>query len=188
MKIRVQNVLGWVCLWAAPAMAQSVRPAWTTTSQERAESQIAKLIDETRSAAGLPPLKRTKASESELELVCTAASTGKEVHDPMLSNLHTYVTDDLNTTNEYMMTVALGTSGPANGIARWRVYSDKTWPRFSVVVLLDSTTKADHPIYRVGLARRPSAFNEWIAPLTSDNPVKDASDWKKQVSPPCAAH
>jgi hypothetical protein len=178
----------WVFLLTSATLAQSAPPVWTIASQQQAEAQITKSIDETRRVAGLAPLKRIKASESEVELVCTAALTGNEVHNPLLGNLHTYVTDDLNSNNEYKTLVALGTSGAPNGGTRWRVYSDKNWPRFSVLVLLDSTSKAGHPIYRVGLARRPSAFTELIASLTGDNPVKDGSDWKKQVAPPCVAH
>jgi hypothetical protein len=188
MKIRAQEAFRLAFLLAAPAMAQSAPPVWTLASQQQAEAQIVKRIDETRRAANLPPLKSVKASESEIELVCTAALTGSEVHDPMLGNLHTYVTGDLNTSNELVTLVALGTSGTPDGSSRWRVYSDESWPRFSVVVLLDSTRKADHPMYRVGLARRPSAFDESIAPLTGDNPVRDGSDWKKQVAAPCVAH
>ena len=188
MKNSAPSACMWAFLLAAPVAAQSSQPVWTMASKQQAEAQIGKRIDETRRGANLPPLKRIKASESEVELVCTAALTGSEVHDPMLSNLHTYVTDDLNIGNEYLTLVALGTSGTPDSGKRWRVYSDKSWPRFSVVVLLDSTSNTDHPVYRVGLARRPSAFDEHIAPLTGDNPAKDGSDWKKQVAPPCIAH
>ena len=188
MKSRAQGVFRLALLLAASARAQSASPAWTLASQRQAEAQVAQEIEEARRVANLPPLKRVEASESEIELVCTAALTGKEVHDPLLGNLHTYVTDDLNTNTEYMTLVALGTSGTPDGSSRWRVYSDKSCPRFSVVVQLDSTSKVDHPMFRVGLARRPSAINESIAPLTGDNPVRDGSDWKKQVAPACVAH
>ena len=188
MKISARNAGRWAFLLAASVVAQSTLPVWTKASQQQAEAQIAKRIDEMRRGENLPPLKRIKASESEVKLVCTAALTGSEVHDPMLGNLHTYVTDDLNISNEDLALVALGTSGTPDHAKHWRVYSDKNWPRYSVVVLLDRTSKAGRPIYRVGLARRPSALNELIAPLTGDNPMTDGSDWKKQVAPPCAAH
>jgi hypothetical protein len=183
--MRTQEASRLVLLLAASAMAQSTNPAWTLASQRRAEDQIAKRVDGARRSANLPPLKRVKASVSEVELVCTAALTGNEVHDPLLGNLHTYVTADLTADTEYIKLVALGTSGTPDGSPRWHVYSDKAWPRFSVVVLLDSTSKPELPMYRVGIARRPSGFSEAVAPMTGDNPAKDGKDWKKQVAPAC---
>jgi hypothetical protein len=81
--------------------------------------------------------------------------------------------------------VALGTSQFPDGGPRRPVYSDKGWPRYSVVVFLDESSTPGHAVYRVGVARRPSAFAEWLAPISGDNPVKDAKEWKGQVVPAC---
>jgi len=137
-----------------------------------------------RTTAKLPELRRVTASAVEVQLVCTAARTGKEVFDPRFGGLETYVTVDLAAETEPLRTVALGTPWRADGGPRYSLYF-KDWPRYSVVVQLDRDSKPDHPIYVVGVARRPSAVAEFFAPITYDNPIEDSRDWKKQVGPAC---
>ncbi len=146
MKSGALNVGRRAFLLAASVVAQSTLPVWTKASQQQAEAQIAKRIDEMRRGENLPPLKRIDASQSEIKLVCTAALTDSEVHDPMLGNLHSYVTDDLNISNEDPALVALGTSRTPDHVKHWRVYSDKNWPRYSVVVLLDRNSRTGRPV------------------------------------------
>jgi hypothetical protein len=153
--------------------------------QHSAEDEIERHLQAIRLSSGLPRLKRVPASDSELELTCTAAQTGQEVHDPELGNLRTYVTSDLANQTEQLKLVALGTSQFPDGGPRRPVYSDKSWPRYSVVVFLDESSTPGHTVYRVGVARRPSAFAEWLSPISGDNPVKNAKEWKGQVVLPC---
>lgn len=153
--------------------------------QHAAEDEVERTLQAIRLSSGLYRLKRVPASESELELTCTAAQTGQEVHDPELGNLRTYVTSDLASQPEELMLVALGTSQFHDGGPRRPVYSDKSWPRYSVVVFIDKASTPGHTVYRVGVARRPSAFAEWLVPITGDNPVRDGKEWKVQVVPAC---
>jgi hypothetical protein len=172
-----------------PLMAQTAarqEPISTAVVRQRtAEVEVERNLQTMRLSSGLPHLKRVPASESEVELTCTAAQTGQEVHDPELGNLRTYVTSDLAAQTEQLKLVALGTSQFPDGGPRRPVYSDKGWPRYSVVVFLDESSTPGHAFYRVGVARRPSAFAEWLAPISGDNPVKDAKEWKGQVVPAC---
>jgi hypothetical protein len=158
---------------------------WTAQDQQKAEQKIADKIEAMRRSAGLPPLKRTQPSIVEIQLVCTAALTGKEVHDPRYGGLETYVTDDLNVEKEGLKLVSLGTSQFTGENFRRPVYSDRGWPRFSVVVDIDSTSKPDAIRYRVGVTRRGSAISEFLAPMTYDNPIKDSKDWQDQVVAAC---
>ncbi len=172
-------------LLAQTAAAQEAIGTAVVRQHAAAEGEVERSIEAIRLSSGLPHLKRVPASESELELTCTAAQTGQEVHDPELGNLRTYVTSDLASQTEQLKLVALGTSQFPDGGPRRPVYSDKSWPRYSVVVFLDESSTPGHPVYRVGVARRPSAFAEWLAPISGDNPVKDAKEWKGHVVPAC---
>lgn len=172
-----------------PLLAQTAarqEPISTAVVRQRAaEGEVERNLQAIRLSSGLPHLKRVPASESEVELTCTAAQTGQEVHDPELGNLRTYMTSDLAGQTEQLKLVALGTSQFPDGGPRRPVYSDKGWPRYSVVVFLDESSTPGHAVYRVGVARRPSAFAEWLAPISGDNPVKEAKEWKGQVVPAC---
>ncbi|QNI35876.1 hypothetical protein [Edaphobacter albus] len=170
-----------------PAQTMSVQGVSSSSvvRQPASEDAVERNIRAIRSGSGLPRLKRVPPSESELELTCTAAVTGQEVHDPELGNLRTYVTSDLTSQPEQLKLVALGTSQFPDGGPRKPVYSDKSWPRYSIVVFLDKSSTPDHPVYLVGVARRPSALAEWMTPISGDNPVKDGKDWKRQVVSAC---
>lgn len=158
---------------------------WTLASQRAAEDQVAMKLDSMRASAKLPKLKRVNPSVVDLQLVCTSALTGKEVRDPRFGGLNTYVTRDLSAETEALKIVALGKSQPASGGTRYGVYSDKGWPRYSIVVLLDRTSTPTTRAYRVALARRMSLMAEFTVPVTYDHPIADANDWKEQVDPAC---
>jgi hypothetical protein len=173
--------------FATSLTAQSVTVAntqWSEESQRGAEDAVARKLESMRATAKLPELRRVPASVVEVQLVCTAARTGTKVFDPRFGGLETYVTDDLSVETEPLKVVALGTSQSADGGPPYQVYS-KDWPRYSVVVQLDRSSKPDHPIYMIGIARRPSLLAELFAPITYDNPIEDSRDWKKQVDPAC---
>jgi hypothetical protein len=102
-----------------------------------------------------------------------------------------YVTQDLLEINETLTSVALGTaacpknSACTNGETRYPL-GWKDAPRFSVVVERNpQTDQQKKPTYTVGVARRPSAAAEFFAPITYDNPVKNANDWKEQIVSQC---
>jgi hypothetical protein len=159
------------------AYAQTTQPSaseWSEKSKRAAEDTVASRIVMMRAAGKRPALERVNPSLRELELVCTAALTGRKVGDPIFSGLETYVTDDLSAETEPLKELTLG-----------RFYPAKKWPRYSVIVELSANSKPEHPEYTVGVARRPSAASEFFAPLFFDTPFKGMKDWKKQVAPNC---
>jgi hypothetical protein len=159
------------------AYAQTPQPSaseWSAKSKRAAEDAVASKIEMMRAAAKRPVLKRVNPSIRELELVCTAALTGRTAGDPVMGGLETYTTDDLSAETEPLKELTLG-----------RFYPAKKWPRYSVIVELSANSKPEHPEYTVGVARRPSAALEFFAPLFFDVPFKGMNEWKKQVAPDC---
>jgi hypothetical protein len=162
---------------------------WSSKQRNTAADRVAKQVDAIRTSAKLPPLRRVNPSAEEVELVCTAALTGRKVNDPAFGDLLTYVTRDLSAETEPLKRVALGTAACESpkqcrdGETRYRAYPDK-WRRYSVIVERSASSTPDDLVYTVGIARRPSAQLEFFAPLGFDNPFQ-ANDWKKQVAPEC---
>jgi len=159
------------------AYAQTTQPSareWSLKSKRAAEDTVASKIEMIRASAKRPALKRVNPSVRELELVCTAALTGRMVGDPVMGGLETYATDDLSAETEPLKELTLGQAYPA-----------KKWPRYSVIVELSANSKPEHPEYTVGVARRPSAALEFFAPLFFDVPFKGMNKWKEQVAPDC---
>jgi len=159
------------------AYAQTTQPSaseWSSKSKRAAEDAVASKIEMIRGSAKRPALKRVNPSTKELQLVCTAALTGRTVGDPVMGGLETYATDDLTAETKPLMEQALG-----------RDYPDKKWPKYSVIVELRANSTPDHPEYTVGVDRRPSAALEFFAPLFFDVPFKGMNEWKKRVAPDC---
>ena len=165
-------VLAVLTVWTYAQTTEPSASEWSAKSKRAAEDVVASEIKIVRAAAKRPALKRVNPSISELELVCTAAITGRKVWDPIFAGLQTYVTDDLSAETEPLRKATLGL--PA-----------KKWPRYSVIVQLSANSKPEHPEYTVGVARRPSAALEFFAPLMFDEPFKGMNEWKKQVAPEC---
>jgi len=159
------------------AYAQTTQPSaseWSLKSKRAAEDAVASKIEIIRASAKFPALKRVNPSMREIELVCTAALTGRRVGDPVMGGLGTYATDDLSAEAETLKELTLE-----------RAYPAKKWPRYSVIVELSASSKPAHPGYTVGVARRPSAALEFFSPLFFDVPFRDMNEWKKQVAPDC---
>jgi hypothetical protein len=159
------------------AYAQTTQPSaskWSSKSKRAAEDAVASKIEMIRASAKRPALKRVNPSTKELQLVCTAALTGRTVGDPVMGGLETYATDDLSAETKPLMEQTLG-----------RDYPDKKWPKYSVIVELSANSTPDHPEYTVGVDRRPSAALEFFAPLFFDVPFKGMNEWKKRVAPDC---
>ena len=157
--------------------AQTTQPSankWSAKSKRAAEDTVASKIEMMRAAAKRPPLERVSPSERDLELVCTAAITKREIGDPFLGGLATYATSDLSAETDALKEMTVG-----------RFYPKKKWPRYSVIVELSANSNPDHPEYTVGVARRPSAVMEFFAPLFGDVPFKGMNEWKKLVVPDC---
>ena len=157
--------------------AQTPQPSaswWPAKSKRAAEDTVASKIETMRAADKRPALKRVNPSLRELELVCTAALTGRKVGDPIFANLETYVTNDLSAETEPLKEMTLG-----------RFYPAKKWPRYSVIVELNPASAPEKPKYTVGVARRVSAVQEFFAPLGFDVPFKGMNEWKKEVAPEC---
>lgn len=164
-----------VAVLTITAYAQTTQPnasEWSSKAKRAAEDAVASKIEMIRASAKRPALERVNPSMMELELVCTAALTGRKVHDPISAGLGTYVTNDLSAETETLKELTLGL--PA-----------KNWPRYSVIVELSANSKPEHPEYTVGVARRPSAAMEFFAPLFFDVPFKGINKWKEQVAPDC---
>jgi hypothetical protein len=191
MKLFLRSVV--LAVLTISAYAQTTQPSvseWSAKSKRAAEDAVANKIDALRASAKLPPLKRVNPSKEELELVCTAAFTGRKVGDPIFADLQTYVTNDLSAETEPLKVVAFGTEACrghscSEDNPRRPVYSKKKWPRYSVIVELRANSKPEHPEYTVGVARRPSAALEFFAPLFFDEPFKGINKWKEQVAPDC---
>jgi len=166
--------------WCVPAVGAFVAAAGILSAQTptpgAAEAKIVRAIQGARARAGLPPLKEVTASRAELELVCTAALTGRE---PSYGELITYATDDLAYDSPEWESIALGKpiARPENGRSAVLLV-DREWPRFSVVVLTDKSGKGR---FRVGLARRTSRLGEVMDRFFAE----DYGGWKKQVDPAC---
>jgi hypothetical protein len=175
MKSFLRSVV--VAVLTISAYAQTTRRStseWSSKSERAAEDAVASKFEMIRASAKRPALKRVNPSMIELELVCTAALTGRTVGDPVMGGLETYATDDLSAETEPLKELTLG-----------RAYPTKKWPRYSVIVERNASSKPEHPEYTVGVARRPSAALEFFAPLFSDVPFKGINEWKKQVAPDC---
>jgi hypothetical protein len=175
MKFSVSSVV--LAVLTILGYAQTTQPnagEWPAKTKRAAEDTVASKIEMMRAAAKRPALTRVNPSMRELELVCTAALTGRTVGDPVMGGLETYATDDLSAETEPLKEMMLG-----------RFYPAKKWPRYSVIVELSANSKPEHPEYTVGVARRPSAALEFFAPLFSDVPFKGMKEWEKQVAPDC---
>jgi hypothetical protein len=175
MKLFLRSVV--LAALAISAYSQTTQPSaseWSAKSKRAAEDALASRIEMLRAAAKRPALKRVNPSMRELELVCTAALTGRTAGDPVMGGLETYATDDLSAETEPLKELTLGQFYPA-----------KKWPRYSVIVELSSNSQPEHPKYTVGIARRPSAALEFFAPLFFDVPFKGINKWKERVTPDC---
>jgi hypothetical protein len=166
---------------AAPSSVDGMDPA----QRKQAEDIVARRIIAIRESARLPPLKRIAPTSEELQLVCSAALTQRSVNEPMYGALETYSIGDLTSDPERLKVIALGTSKGEQSGSRHRVYSDKDWPRYSVVVYRSARSTAQEPEYVVGVARRQSPMIESLGPITFDHPIRDSHDWAKQVVPAC---
>jgi hypothetical protein len=156
------------------AFAQLTQPdanAWSPKSRRAAEDRIANKIDQIRASAERPPLARTRPSLRDVELVCTAAVTGVKGGDPIWGGLETYVTNDPSAETEELKRDAL--------------VPEKQSPRYSVIVEQNPNSTSQHPVYTVGIARRPSALMEFFGPLFFDVPFKGMNNWKEKISPDC---
>ena len=63
--------------WAYAQTAQPSASEWSSKSKKAAEDAVASKIEMIRASAKLPALERVSPSMRELELVCTAALTGR---------------------------------------------------------------------------------------------------------------
>jgi hypothetical protein len=174
MKLLRSVVLAVLAISARAQTTQSSANEWPAKSKRAAEDAVASKIETMRAAAKRLALERVNPSMRELELICTAAITGQKVGDPIFAGLETYVTDNLSAETEPLKELMLG-----------RLYPAKKWPRYSVIVELSANSKPEHPVYTVGVARRPSAALEFFSPLFFDVPFKGTNEWRKQVAPDC---
>ena len=81
---------------------------WSSKSKRAAEDAVATKIEMMRASAKRPALTRVNPSMMELELVCTAAFTGRKVGDPVMGGLGTYTTDDLSAETDPLKEMILG--------------------------------------------------------------------------------
>jgi hypothetical protein len=154
-------------------------------SGNKGETRVAQMIEGMRGQSGLPPLKRRPPSKEEVQLVCTAAATGKSVREPRSGTLRIYFAHDMSEQPEGLKVVALGSSLDPRNNTRYPVYADKDWSRFSVVVFAVLSGRDNARMYAIGVARHTSALKEAFAPMTFDHPVSDSEDWKKQIATEC---
>jgi hypothetical protein len=154
-------------------------------SGSRGEDRVAQIIGQMRSQSGLIQLRRLTPSKEELQLVCTAAVTGKSLHEPMFGALQIYFADDVSEQAEALKVVALGSSLDSKTNTRYPVYADKDWGRFSVVVFAVQPSRNNSGTYAIGVARHASRMKELFSPMTFDHPVSNSEDWKMQIATEC---
>lgn len=109
MKSLLRSVV--VAALTISAYAQTTQPTsigWSSDSKRAAEDAVATKIEMIRASANRPALKRVKPSIMELELVCSAALTGRTVGDPVMGGPGTYATDDLSAETEPLKELTLG--------------------------------------------------------------------------------
>jgi hypothetical protein len=162
---------------ALSAYAQTTQQAdneWSGKAKRAAEDAVAGKIDDMRAFAKRPALKRVTPSVREVQLVCTAALTGRAVGDPLMGGLVTYTTNDLLSETEGLKEMTVG-----------RFYPKKDWPRYSVMVERNASKTPGDPAFTIGIARRKGAIREFFAPVFGDVPFKGMGDWKKHVAPGC---
>jgi len=160
---------------ATSLYAQTVQVSangWSANSKRAAEDAVARKVDDIRASAKRPPLQRVGPSVMDVQLVCTAALTGRKVGDPIFGGLETYHANDLSAETAALKQVTLE-------------LPKKKWPRYSVVVERNANSTPEGPAYLVGVARRPGALTEFFAPLMFDVPFKGMNKWKKQIAPGC---
>ncbi|MBZ5491618.1 MAG: hypothetical protein LAO76_11870 [Acidobacteriia bacterium] len=168
-----------VCIMAMSLLAQTGE--WPLKSKRAAENVVANQVDALRRSEGLPLLHRVAPTLKQVQLVCTAAVTGKTIR---VDEFQTYVTRDLSAITEQLKLVSTGISIYSDG-SHVRVYSDKDWPRYSVAVQIVPNSPADHPAYAVAIERRNSSLTETLTPMTFDRPLENSRGWKKQIAPQC---
>lgn len=163
--------LGLVLLASLPQL-----PAQTPLRQSSEEKKVVDTFVRIRASAGLPALKVVRPSKAEVQLVCTAAASGRLAE---YGELAIYVTEVPSLESPELKRLATNKFGPPdeNGFS-----TDKEWPRFSVVVFLDSRSDG-RPKYRVGINRRVSRFGEMTDRFFAD----DYGAWKNEVAPACKA-
>lgn len=153
------------------------RPSIDRAAQDR----VAQAIDLMREKENLAKLKRQQPSKEEVQLVCTAAA-GASVHEPN-GTLQVYRTDDLSGLPEALKVIAFGTSYDPRTDRRYRVYSDKSWPSYDVVVYSYVSANGNRS-FTVGVSRH-SRMNDLFGWMAFDHPISDSTDWKKQIAPEC---
>lgn len=177
--LAVLTIFGCIAITAQTNHNSVAKPLIDRTAVDR----VAKAIDVMRQQEHLPKLKRRRATQEEVQLVCTAAITGPSVHEPKFGALQVYSTTDPSGHPESLKVIAFGTSYDSQSGTRYRVYSDKDWGSYAVVVY--SSQSADGaPTFTIG-ASRHSRMNDLFGWLTFEHPISDSTDWKKQIAPQC---
>jgi len=148
-----------------------------------AQDRVAQLIDAVRQEDGLSRLKRRQPSKEEIQLVGTAAATSTSVHEPKFGAMEVYSTDDLSERAEPLKLVAFGTAYDPRSSTRYRVYSDKDWRSYDVVVYSYAARNGTEQ-FTVGVSRH-SRTNDLFGWMAFDHLISDSTDWKKQIAPEC---
>src|SRR5947199_4968420 len=120
-------------------LLQNKTADWSHGSKRAAEDMVARTIDEIRTSANRPALKRVSPSIMDVQLVCTAAVSGRKVGDSIFAGLITYVTNDPSAQTEALRKITLDSP-------------KKEFPRYSVIVEGNRNTKLDNPAYTVEVA------------------------------------
>jgi hypothetical protein len=168
-----------MCAQIKQNFATHEKPSINRAAQDR----VAQLIDAMRQQDGLPTLKRRQPSKEEVQLVCTAAATSASVHEPKSGALEVYSTDDLSERAEPLKLIAFGTAYNPRSGTRYRVYSDKDWRSYEVVVYSYAARNGTQQ-FTVGVSRH-SRIDDLFGWMAFDHPISDSTDWKKQIAPEC---
>ena len=158
------------CIALSAQINQKSVPGQKPSIDRIAEDRVAQAIDAMRQQEGLRKLKRRRPSREEVQLVCTAAVTGSTVSEPKFGAVQVYSTGDLSAPTESLKLIAFGTSYDRGSGTRYRVYSDKDWGSYMVIVY-SSLSASGALTFSVG-ASRHSRINDLFGWITFDHPCR----------------
>jgi hypothetical protein len=141
--------------------------------QKNREDEVARIIDQMRTNAGLFRLKRLRSSSWDVRLTCTAAVDKRPLEDWVGMRVFEVHSPQELTANAAFSRLI-------------RKEADKQLPRYSVTVFLDPAATQARPMFVVGIALQESWRDHLYGCLLTEDGCNFSYALKKVVSPECA--
>jgi hypothetical protein len=190
--VQIAFILSVCC--ATPSLGQPSARSVSCTSYEMKtipprqkdhEDEVARLVDQVRSAAKLRSLKRTRPSVWDLQLTCTAALENKAMFDDLeLRVFKVHASQDLVNNSAFRDLLTFGSNHDPKAERHYQSFWDKEFPNYSVIVFLDPDSSSTNSDYYVGIARHESRIQHLQGCLFTEDGCNDRW-WKSMVSPIC---